>query len=283
MCSGIIAPYGTATPSNFVGMTSSPNGDRTSVANWWECDCSVITADPSGETVISSGGSNVLRVSEPSDGLCSAWYIRFAKTDDGITMTLFLPSGQDSPTESDFDRQLARSVFSKYINNHSSYRETVVEVPPIDEDSLGFLDTVNIFSSIKNYASSELRGIEFLSVKTFMIDATPPDVSVGLALKSTDDLWYLVTCVLSEGFYTLAVGQIPIADQTTFEFAPLDAGGDTYSLGLETIDGTVTLSIGQDAIMDDAIVLPRLIAPDQTLHTLILVVDGGIVSYNLTQ
>lgn len=84
-------------------------------------------------------------------------------------MDLFLPTGANAPTEFDFEVQLDREKWKSSVNNHDTYREFTLTVPS-NEAILGALDSVNIFSNLADHVSSQLKAIDWVSVKAVRIE-----------------------------------------------------------------------------------------------------------------
>lgn len=81
----------------------------------------------------------------------------------------FLPEAENCPTEEDFQIQLGREDWSTSVNNHDTFVETETTFS-IDEATFGVLDSVNIYSTLPNYVSEQLRGIEWVSIRAVAIE-----------------------------------------------------------------------------------------------------------------
>lgn len=170
LCSGISDPFGTVNPSHFLGVRTTGDWTRYSVSNWWQTGWETITGTPSGNVQHTSGTEGTIRVSLATDTIASAWYLRLQKLGGGIiSMSLFLPTDNSDVRADDFELQLNRSVWNTSVKNHSAYREIVTSVA-VDEGSLGPLDTFNIFSPLPDFVTSQLRGVEWLSAESVLIN-----------------------------------------------------------------------------------------------------------------
>lgn len=86
-----------------------------------------------------------------------------------MRLQAFLPTAADSPTEKDFLKQMGRARWQTNVNNHSSYRETSVDVG-FDEAAYGALDCFNLFSNLKEFVTSNLRGIEWSAARAVKLE-----------------------------------------------------------------------------------------------------------------
>jgi hypothetical protein len=165
LCSGSSNPYGSASPTHFVGLrTGSTNWGRLAGTNWWECGHRLVTRAGATETTHSSSATGTLRTAERAEESFSAWYLRLTRLPGDLALLeAFLPTGPDAPTAADFEAQMRREVWKADVSNHSSYREFSIEIA-LDEATLGTLDTVNIFSDITDLAG-DMRGIEWADVR----------------------------------------------------------------------------------------------------------------------
>lgn len=138
--------------------------------NWWTAGWQLFTGKASGNTIHQSGTTATLRVSEPEDSECSAWYLRFTKLGSSqMRLELFAPEGLNAPDEYDFLVQEDRHAWKSSVNKHDTFAEFELETA-VDENTFGSLDTVNVFSNMPNYVSEQLRGIEWVSIRALRLD-----------------------------------------------------------------------------------------------------------------
>lgn len=167
LCHGTASPLGSASPVHFVGVRSGSAWTRQNGQNWWAVGWEMLTAATT-ETVHSSGSDGLARVSKREDDYSSAWYVRFTKEGATLKLDLFIPTGFNSPTEFDFTVQLDRAKWNRSVNNHDTYREFSAEIP--FDEGLGALDSVNVFSSLPNFVTNQLRGVEWLSIRAVRLE-----------------------------------------------------------------------------------------------------------------
>jgi len=166
LCSGTSNPYSSSAPFRVLAVRTASPWTRLSGRSWWTTGWELFEVGADGEVQHGSGSGATLRVSLESEAEASAWYTRFTKTGAGsVRVDLFLPTSASAPTEEDFKTQLARARFTQYVSNHQSYVQTTLNLE-VDPLMLNSLDSVNIFSNITNYVSTELRGIEFLGIRS---------------------------------------------------------------------------------------------------------------------
>lgn len=123
-----------------------------------------------GRSLIGRAGDATLRLSESDDCRSSAWYVRLVRLGGGnMRAETFLPTEENCPTEEDFKLQLDREEWSTSVNNHDTYTETETTFS-FDEAAFGALDSVNIFSTLPNYVSEQLRGIEWVSIRCVAVE-----------------------------------------------------------------------------------------------------------------
>lgn len=164
LCSGTVSPYGVTTPAHFVGLISNTAWARYGIYNLWDTGWKISTVAGATQTNHDSSSSGLtLRASEREDLYSTAVYLRFTKSGSNVTVTLFAPTGPNYPTKDDFRSQVRRDKFSTSIPNHDTYQESEATFA-LDQAGKGFLDSVNIMSSVPNYAVSALSGVEFLAI-----------------------------------------------------------------------------------------------------------------------
>jgi len=114
---------------------------------------------------LATGTYGTLRVSVETDVIASAWYLRITREDENRGLIeLFVPSGRDTPTEQDFERQLKREVWNTSVPRHTSYREMTVRTD-LNEAAYGALNAFNMFTDIENYVATDLAGIQWVSTR----------------------------------------------------------------------------------------------------------------------
>lgn len=164
LCSGTSAPYGSAVPTHFIGVRTGANWARVEDSNWWDAGWVAITRAGGTETQHGTGDCT-LRVGLALEASASAWYMRLTKTSaTTMRMTLFLPTGQSTPSRAAWKKQLGNSVWQQSVDGHQDYRETVLNFAS-NEAGLGTLTALNVFSNLANIVTSQLRGIEVLDLK----------------------------------------------------------------------------------------------------------------------
>lgn len=171
LCSGTVSPYGTSDPDHFVGVRSRVEPwTRDGSRNWWNTGWNLFKSESgAGVTSIASGSFGTLRVSVPTETISSAWYLRFTRSELTMKVDVFMPDSRDTPDEFDFEQQLERAKWLPSVNRHGSYQEFSLPIS-VNESSFGELDSVNLFSDIPNFVSSDLRGIEWVSVRAVRLD-----------------------------------------------------------------------------------------------------------------
>lgn len=164
LCKGTAKPLGVAEPDYFVGLISDAPWTRLGSRNWWLADWRLATVYRGEETVHVRGSDLALRVSERADDLASAWYIRYRRDGQSMTVEMYLPGGTASPAEGDFLTQLDRETWQRNVNNHDGFSQVIVVVPVLDD-----LNSVSLLSGLPNFTTHELRGIEWLAVRALRI------------------------------------------------------------------------------------------------------------------
>lgn len=169
LCAGTSAPFGSERPAHFLGIQSASPWDRSGISSFWEFGSRVVSAELGKTNTKASGPIGTLRVSQTTDTRCSAWYARYTKLDAStIRINIFVPTGRNVPTESEFLLQMEREQWQTNVANHDTYEEFEEEIA-VDENTYGDLDSVNLFSNVPNYTSEQLRGIEWVSVKALRL------------------------------------------------------------------------------------------------------------------
>ena len=149
-------------PQHFVGLRTQASWTRDGVGNFWRTGWELVDSSSRYTDICASGDGATLRVAEPTDDGATAWYFRIERDGGQLVVTAFLPDGDDTPSQLDFETQMYRDVWKRSVNRHSTYRETVLRVDN-KEGILGELDSMNLFSNIRYAPSEQLRGIEFLA------------------------------------------------------------------------------------------------------------------------
>lgn len=165
LCRGTVKPLGVAEPDYFVGLITDSPWERLGSRNWWLAGWRLATIYLGEETVHVRGSGLALRVSEREDGFASAWYLRYRRDGGSMTVELYLPGGPASPTENDFLVQLDRETWQRSVNNHDGYSQVSVVVPVLDN-----LDSVSLLSGLPNFATNQLRAVEWLAVRALRIE-----------------------------------------------------------------------------------------------------------------
>lgn len=169
LSAGTANPYGEVRADHFVGVRTSTAWSRLSSGNYWKTGFRILQATPDGEFIKMSGSLTTMRVAPLEDSTASAWYLRLTRFDGpAVLVEAFLPSGGDSPSENEFVEQMYRARWTSSVGNHSTYAQYDITFP-LDEASLGYLDSYNFYSSLPDHVAGRLRGIDLLSVRTVQL------------------------------------------------------------------------------------------------------------------
>jgi hypothetical protein len=167
--SGSDAPYGTASPTYFVGLKTFSAWVRHDQGNYWNVGWTVVTASPGSEST-HDNNFNTLRVSTDEEELCTSWYFRAVRVGAfAARLEIFTPQGPDAPTEDEFVTQMARSKWTRSVGNHSSYVQSDFTLG-LNEASLGYLDAFNFYSNLQNFVSGRLRAATLVTVRAVQLE-----------------------------------------------------------------------------------------------------------------